>query len=149
MGQVRRVRSLDGEAFRHQRRVEQLAAMKDVREEPPETISTLNVELEADAASFQASLCEPSGRLSVALGCNVGMSSFGSVQADQPQTLPPSADEHVDGVPVRDRGYWNEGIGSDAGGVGLRLSPAGRRAQCSEGEDEGGKFLHDAQPMAG
>ena len=149
MGQVRRVGSLDGEAFRHQRLVEELAAMKDVREEPPKTISTLNVELEADAASFQASLCEPSGRLSVAPGCNVGMSDLGSVQADQPQTLPPSAQEYVDGVAVSDPCYRNEGIASDAGGVRLWFSPAGRRAQSSEGEDEGGSFLHDVQPMAG
>lgn len=149
MGQVGRVRSLDGKAVRHERRVEELAAMKDVREETAETISTLNVELEADTSSFQASLCEPSGRRPVALGCNVGMGDLGSVQADQPQTLPPSVEENVDGVPVRDRGYRNEGIGSDAGGVRLRLSPAGRRAQSSEGEDEGGSFLHDVQPMAG
>jgi hypothetical protein len=149
MGQVGRVRPLDGEAVRHKRLVDQLAAMKDVREEPAETIATFNVELEADVSSFQAALREPSGRRPVALGCNVRMSDLGSVQADQPQTLPSSVEENVDGVAVRDSGNRNDGITSDVRGVGLRFSPAARRDQCGDGKDDGGSSLHAAQPMAG
>jgi hypothetical protein len=149
MGQVRWVRPLDGEAFRHELLVEQLAAMKDVREESAETISTLNIELEADASSFQATLCEPSGGRPIALGCSVGMSDLGSVQSNQPQALPPSVEENVDGVTVRDRGYGNDGIGDDVGGVRLRFSSAARRAQSGDGKDDGGSPLHAAQPMAG
>lgn len=149
MGEVRRVRPLDGEASGHERLIEQLAAMKDVREEPPKTISTLSVELDPDAASFQASLCELSGRSSVALGCNVGMSDLRSVQADQPHTLSPSVEEHVDSVAVRDRSYRSGGIVSAVGRVRLQLSLAGRPAQCDGGEDDCGSPLHAAQPMAG
>ena len=149
MGQVGMVRPLDGEAIRHERRVEQLTAMKDVCEEPPETIATLNVELEADASSFQALLCEPSGRRPVALGCNVGMRDLGSVQADQSQTLPPSVEENVDGVAVSDPCYRNDGNVSAIRGVLLCFSPAAGRAQSDDGEHDGGSSLHAAQRMAG
>lgn len=149
MSQVGRVRSLDGETVRHERRVEELAAMKDVRQETAETISTLNVELEADTSSFQASLCEPSGRRPVALGCNVGMGDLGSVQADQAQTLPPSIEENVDGVAVGDPCYRNDGNVSAIRGVRLCFFPAARHAQSGDDEHDGGSSLHAAQRMGG
>lgn len=148
MSEVRWIRSLDGEAFGHERLVEQLAAEKHVGEETVETIATFDIELDADAPTLQTSLCEQRGFLSEALGRLVRMIDLGSVQADQPEALRPPVEEDVDRVAVDHSSNRNAALRSLVSELGLLILPAAGGAQDDGGESNRGGSLHGGQPMA-
>jgi hypothetical protein len=148
MNEVRRIRSLDGEALRNEHFVEQRAALKHVRENAVESIATLEIVLDMDGPPLQSLLREQRGFLTETLCRLVRMLDLGSVHPDQPEAFGSFAEDHVDAVSVHDSGDQTYDRLRPLGGSGrLSLTTAlGEQRDCGEGGDQGS--LHGGQRMA-
>ena len=105
MGEVRGIRSLDGEALRDERSVEQLASTKHVRQKATEPIAAFDVELDIHPPPVKAALRESCGFTAKALGRFGWMFELGGVHPDQSKPFRLTREKDVDGVAVDDLGH--------------------------------------------